>query len=323
MPSTDLKLHFVHQYQETGKPLRQLVSPLISSSTGGRALAEVKQYGAVKPQGKSTGAPKKLPMLIVEFVIVTLKQRPSIYQDELVKMITYFYGDQYKVDQSTISRLLKHIGFSKKNLSVVPIQQDEEERRRYVLLVGQFDPWQLVFADESSFNNRTALRPRGWAPLGEHAIERQLFLRGERFSLLPALSMDGLFAPWVTLGSVNGEQFLAWVKNHLMPYMNRYPGPRSVLILDNCRTHKKVELRQLLESHGHILIFLPRYSPGYNPIELAFASIKRKLKREREPPTTEAAIIRAAQEAVTPEQAQAFFRGCGYTGVVEPEAAHE
>ncbi|KAE8217159.1 hypothetical protein CF319_g8688 [Tilletia indica] len=129
-------------------------------------------------------------------------------------MVDYFYG--IKVNQSTISRLLKRLGYTKKNVTNIAIQQDEEERRRYGLLVAQLDPWQLIFADESSFNNGTAMRTRGWARRGEPAVERRLLLRGYRFSLLPAMSMDGIFAPYIIKGKVKSEHFFGWVKHHLV-----------------------------------------------------------------------------------------------------------
>lgn len=56
--------------------------------------------------------------------------------------------------------------------------------------------------------------------------------------------------------------------------MNPYPGPNSVIILDNCSTHRTVALREIIEDSGCLLIFLPAYSPDFNPIEESFSCCK-------------------------------------------------
>ena len=65
----------------------------------------------------------------------------------------------------------------------------------------------------------------------------------------------------------------------MLPHYIPYPGPRSILILDNALIYKLARLRDLCEEHGVLLVFLPPYSPDYNPIEAAFKDLKAWIKR--------------------------------------------
>jgi transposase len=113
-----------------------------------------------------------------------------------------------------------------------------------------------------------------------------------------------------------------------IPLTNPYPGPRSVLILDNCNIHHADEIRELVEDqageHGCIrnstellslslgcrLVFLPPYSPDLNPIEQAFSVIKSYLRRYYH--DLSLSVIAAACRSITGEKAWGFFRASGY-----------
>lgn len=132
----------------------------------------------------------------------------------------------------------------------------EEARRRFALEIGQYPVDHLVMADESAVNVLTTYRENGWAYTGVRARKRCNFVWGircaipcvplyavcslprmnDRYSLLPAITVDGIIYSDVKVGGYNGEQFLVWLEG-LLKEMNPYPAPRSVLILDNCRIH--------------------------------------------------------------------------------------
>ncbi|KAI9059853.1 hypothetical protein FKP32DRAFT_1578970 [Trametes sanguinea] len=83
--------------------------------------------------------------------------------------------------------------------------------------------------------------------MGQACVRRTTFLRGQRYSVLPALSVDGIIALDIFEGSVNKERFISFVQNDLAPKLTPYPGPRSVVVMDNCAIHHDEEVRQIVE----------------------------------------------------------------------------
>jgi len=111
----------------------------------------------------------------------------------------------------------------------------------------EWHPEQLVFIDESPANERTGDRKYGWAPIGAVAQVSEPFTRSAKWSILPMFTVDGYESWEVIHGSYNTELFNAFIKNHVIPRMNPFPGTRSVLIMDNCRIHRNEVLNRRLE----------------------------------------------------------------------------
>ena len=98
-------------------------------------------------------------------------------------------------------------------------------------------------------------------------------MRGDTWCALPALTVDGyLPCTCVKKGWHDTDTFTNWVIDELLPLMNPYPAPKSIICLDNVNTHHGNRLRQAVEAKGCILKFLPPYSPDYNPTELTLVS---------------------------------------------------
>lgn len=110
-------------------------------------------------------------------------------------------------------------------------------------------------------------------------------------------------------GAADREAFRAYVEHVLVPTLR----PGQLVILDNLSVHKQTALQQAVQAAGCEVLFLPTYSPDFNPIEQAFAKIKGLLRRTQAR-TTEALMdaIAHAIEHVTAGDAAGFFRGCGY-----------
>jgi hypothetical protein len=98
---------------------------------------------------------------------------------------------------------------------------------------------QLIFVDESAANERTAYRKYGQAPIGITPVQQQCFKRSERWSILPAYTVDGFIIWEVVHGSFNVELFQEFIENKVLPHCNPYPGPRSVIIMDNAPIHSQ------------------------------------------------------------------------------------
>jgi len=151
---------------------------------------------------------------------------------------------------------------------------------------------------------------------GRRAVEQVPFERGDRWSILPALSLDGYIAVRAISGSVDGGEFFDFVVEDVLPRMEPYPSRRSVLVMDNCSIHKSDALRQAVDAAGCLLLFIPAYSPDLNPIEESFNVVKAYLRRHwrgfQDSEFPELELLEACMAAVTPEKAEAWFRDCGY-----------
>src|SRR5438045_7179603 len=107
--------------------------------------------------------------------------------------------------------------------------------------IGRQATWkasQLVFLDESACNERTGDRKFGWAPIGRGCEVSCSIKRSERWSVLPALSVDGYLSYFIYQGSITAEIFELFVEQQVLPHCTPYPGPQSIIILDNEAIHK-------------------------------------------------------------------------------------
>jgi transposase len=139
----------------------------------------------------------------------------------------------------------------------------------------------LVFLDESIFNEKTGWRHKAYALVGHEARYAQDIKRGATWSILPAYTVNGyLPCTGIKEGYFNREQFLDWIVAHLIPTLQLTYGDRPVVvILDNVSIHTNDAITEALEVAGYIVRYLPPYSPDYNPIELTFGVLKAWIKR--------------------------------------------
>ena len=128
----------------------------------------------------------------------------------------------------------------------------------------------------------------GRAPRGERLIASVPHGHWQITTFLAALRHDAITAPLVIDGAINGELFLAYVEQMLAPTLS----PGEIVVLDNLSSHKVKGVREAVEARGATTLYLPPYSPDLNPIEQAFAKLKRLLRsaaartREAFAPTT-------------------------------------
>ena len=174
--------------------------------------------------------------------------------------------------------------------------------------MGDIDPADLLFLDETS--TPIALTPlRARAPRGQRAVGR--IPRGKRphIAWLATLSLTGMGESVVVNGPVDGSVFVTFVERVLVPSLR----PGQVVVLDNLSVHKSAQARQLIEQAGCRLVFLPSYSPDFNPIEHAFAKTKQGLRR-LEARTWDSIVVAIGQVVgtVTAADAHAFFTTAGF-----------
>lgn len=152
-------------------------------------------------------------------------------------------------------------------------------------------------------------RTHGWAPRGERLLAKVPHGQWETTTFLAALRHDRIDAPCLFDGPINGERFLAYVRQMLVPTLK----PGDVVILDNLGSHKSNAVRQAIRKAGAKRIFLPKYSPDLNPIENAFAKLKAGLRRAAER-STDALWNRLGTllQDFTPQECVNYFKAAGY-----------
>jgi transposase len=177
-----------------------------------------------------------------------------------------------------------------------------------VTLARKIDPRKLVFVDEMGTN--TSLSPRyAYSPKGSRAYAKVPRNRGSNTTLLASMSLEGMGPCLAVEGVTTARVFEAYVEQALAPTLRH----GQIVVLDNLSAHKSERTRRLIEGRGCQLIFLPPYSPDFNPIEGAFSKVKGALRKAQA--RTREALIEAlgvAISAVTPKDARGFFEHGGY-----------
>ncbi len=137
------------------------------------------------------------------------------------------------------------------------------------MVAQSLDARSLVFVDEMGTN--ISLSPiYGWAKKGERARCALPRNRGKNTTLLSSMSMEGMGPSLAVEGATNGEVFETYVERVLAPTLRK----GQVVVMDNLSAHKGERVRELIEGRGCELLYLPSYSPDFNPIEEAFSKIQ-------------------------------------------------
>ncbi len=174
-------------------------------------------------------------------------------------------------------------------------------------------PEKLVFLDECGFALNLH-RLYGWAPQGERCCEVVPFNKGKNRSVLGAYSWpsevnpSGLWALWQRLGAWDGAGFEQFVAEALLPQL----PVGSVLVMDNARIHHRATLHEKVEVAGCRILYLPPYSPDFNPIELVWSWLKSavRLLAPRTDEQREHHIEQAAR-LLPAHAAKGWFQHCG------------
>ena len=166
----------------------------------------------------------------------------------------------------------------------------------------------LVFVDESGANTKMT-RLRGRALGGRRLVARIPHGTYQTSTLIAGIRLEGPCAPWLFEGPLNGEMFLAWVEQGLAPTLRG----GEVVILDNLATHKIRGVCEAIQGRGARLLYLPPYSPDFNPIEPMWSKIKQVL-RSQAPRSDEQLLLaaKAAFQSISLADCRGFFFSARY-----------
>jgi len=168
-----------------------------------------------KPPTAPRGRPRVLTPEILDVLHILLQHEPSSFLHEMQIWILLEYG--INVSVPTIQRNLSFLGLTHKKLTTLARERNDNKRFEWIEWVNEyFTASQIVCTDESYKDARTHARTYGRAMRGIDAFELTAFVRGERYSILPALTTEGVIAAEVIKGPVNGEMFIAFILNKVV-----------------------------------------------------------------------------------------------------------
>ena len=150
-------------------------------------------------------------------------------------------------------------------------------RERWAAARKLLDPDRLIFLDETGTSTSMA-RLRGRSPRGERLIGKVPHGHWKITTFIAGLRREEITAPFVIDKPMNSTIFKAYLEQCLVPTLR----PGDIVVMDNLSSHKSDEVREIIEAAGAILLYLPPYSPDFNPIEQAFSKLKAHLRKSAE-----------------------------------------
>jgi transposase len=182
--------------------------------------------------------------------------------------------------------------------------------RRIEWFDGQLDldPAKLVFIDETGASTKMA-RAYGRSPRGERCVASIPYGHWKTTTFTAGLRLGGMVAPMVLDGPMDGNAFIAYVEQVLVPELDN----GDIVIMDNLPAHKVSGVRQAIENAGANLLYLPPYSPDFNPIEMAFSKLKAMLKKAAARTINDLwQVIGNLISEFKPNECENYFKAAGY-----------
>ena len=245
-----------------------------------------------------------------DFILAQIAESPDMTIMELREKIRERHGVGF--GYGTVWRFLERHGITRKKKTGHASEQEREDvaKAREAWFEGQLDldPSKLVFLDETAVSTNMARR-FGWAPRGERCRMSVPFGHWKTKTLIAALRWDRIDAPMTIDGALDGAAFLAYVEQVLAPTLSL----GETVLMDNVRTHKVAGVKEAIEAKGAHVVYLPSYSPDFNPIEKPFSKFKSILERiaARTVEALDAAIGEALQ-SFTAQECMNYFASSGY-----------
>lgn len=172
-----------------------------------------------------------------------------------------------------------------------------------------FDPARLIFLDESGAKTNLT-RLRGRAQRGQRVNGSAPAGHWQTITLMGALRLDGSTACMALEGTTDTDSFRAYVRSILVPALR----PGDIVVMDNLSPHKSDQTLALIVHAGAQVLFLPAYSPDFNPIEKMWSKVKAFLRSaEARTPADLITAIGQALAQITAQDAFGWFTSCGYS----------
>lgn len=286
----------------------------IDVSTVYRISNKFKDCGQVSkriyPKGRSY---RKITSSLEVVILYLVLSRPGIYLREIAHELQTVYGAS--IHESTICKFLHKIGFSHQRLRIAALQRDYIVRETYSFDISILSTDMFLFIDETGSDRRDAIRKMGYSLRGKPLVSQRLLIRGHHLSAIAIMSAFGMQDVGVYKEAVDANILYEFFEKSLLPILMPFNGtnPHSIVIMDNCTIHHVTEIKHMIEDVGAMVIFLPPYSPDFNPIEECFSKVKNIIKSIDDMPGIDyEAIILTAFTHITVQDCINWIKHAGY-----------
>lgn len=269
------------------------------------------------PECVKIGRPSRLRELHRSRMKEYLNGRPQAYLEEIRDWLL----DEFDllVSTSIIHRELQGLKWSRKVATKRATEQSDPFRRVFqARLQLNYTAEQIVAIDESACNERTGDRKYGWSPVGKPVELEYSIKRSERWSILPAMTVDGYLAHHIFQGAITAAILEDFLESSILPLCT---AGYHILLMDNASIHRSHRVVQLCKDFGVQLEYLPPYSPDYNPIERSFKVLKSWIKRhageQGEWVDFCMFLEYAVQMSCYSVDCRTWYKKCGYAGIDE------
>ncbi|KAK4702156.1 hypothetical protein P7C70_g4067, partial [Phenoliferia sp. Uapishka_3] len=228
--------------------------------------------------GRTLGRPRKLNHKQTTFLLKCHQKRVRSTSQSLLTQLHLHHGI-YNISARSINRYQHRSGLSFKKITTQAREGDPLMEKRYWVPLGMIRARQPICLDETRINDTTGNSGYGWSDIGARAVVEQPFGRGRGFSAIAVLTHEGLIGVPVIEGAYNVEEIIRMLEVFVFPFSNPYPGPNSVIIWDNPKIHKNVDVLEAIADKGMRILNTPPYMPKYQPDELVFGTVKNWLRR--------------------------------------------
>ncbi|WP_152599784.1 IS630 family transposase [Hoeflea sp. BAL378] len=281
----------------------------VGISTAGSWYRRYRETGEVEARKQGQPSRSKLDPH-VDYIVGLIEATPDITLAEIGEHLVAERG--MRAAPSTVWLLLDRRGitFKKKTAHAAEQQRPDVLRRRIAWFDGQLDldPEKLIFIDETAASTKMA-RLRGRSLRGERCRAAVPHGHWKTTTFTAGLRLNGMAAPMLLDGPMNGAAFLAYTEQVLAPELR----PGDIVVMDNLPSHKISGVREAIEKVGAQLVFLPPYSPDFNPIEMAFSKLKALLRKAAARTVDDLwTVVANSLAAFTPAECRHYFEAAGY-----------
>ena len=282
----------------------------IGPATVNRIWRKFRETGKTSLEARGGGTPPAISSAEEKAFERFVAQRPLATYDQLAT--DWSQRVRKKISRSAIVRHVLRLGFTRKKLTKKPVEKltkkNRPKRSSFKFRTKFIDPEKLVLLDEAGFQSHS-MPTYGRARRGVPATHWAPAARAKNVTQVGAIRMDG---PVVMRGSpqaMTTRRFLSFMRCHLLPRLR----PHDVLILDNLAAHRHPAVRRLARQWDVRVVYLPPYTPEFNPIEQVWAWMKQKLRRRlNRIKQCFRYAISGAWRTTSSLCFRDFFRHCGY-----------